>query len=283
MLLECESCGAPLDVAERASIVRCHYCGRSASVTKFRTVSPQTPAGFVPPEQWIPPSNSSFPGAPLPYRPRAVRRGLGVGMFMSLSLMALGGFVAWRVTAAVEAATPQPDQVKNLVGQALSVVGSAVDLAAKVRSTGTTLTGDLVPVVCRGNDQATITGKTLSIPTGVPVIASGNCTLRLVQCTVSGATGITASGNATVVIEGGSIAGKGPAVVLTDNATLEASSGARLTGEVTITATGNAHAQVRDSSVSGGHVAVHTSGAATVDTSGSNVEGQVLGGKRLRH
>jgi hypothetical protein len=282
MLLECESCGAPLDVAERASIVRCHYCGRSASVAKFRTVSPETPAGFVPPEQWIPPSNSGIPSTPLAYRPRPARRGLGAGLFMSLSLLALGGFVAWRVTSAVEAATPQANQVKDLVGQALSVVGTAVDLAAKVRTNGS-LSGDVVPVLCRGNDNATISGKTLSIAAGVPVVASGNCTLHLVQCTVDGATGIAASGNATIVIDGGSVAGKGPAVVLSDNATLDVSGNARLSGEVTINASGNAHAMVRNSSVSGNHVAVHTSGAAVVDTTSASVQGQVLGGKRARH
>jgi LSD1 subclass zinc finger protein len=281
MLLECESCGAPLDVAGGASVVRCHYCGRSASIGEFRTVSPQTPPGFVPPEQWTPSPRSGVPSAPLAYRPRHARRGLGVGLFMSLSLLALGGFVAWRITSAVEAATPAPNQMKDLVGQALSVVGTAVDLAAKVRATGS-LTGDVVPVVCRGNDNATITGKTLSLAAGVPVVASGNCTLRLVQCTVSGATGIAASGNATVVVEGGSIAGKGPAVVLSDNATLDVSGASRLSGEVTITASGNAHAMVRNSSVSGGHVAVHTSGAAVVDTTSASVQGQVLAAKRGR-
>src|SRR5581483_11877251 len=152
------------------------------------------------------------------------------------------------------------------------------DVAKAQQGLGAPPTGDTVPVVCKGSDDVTITGKRLSMPWGVPVVATGNCVLRLVDCAIDGATGITASNNANVSIQGGSVAGKGPAVVLMGNSTLDVTGGARLSGEMTITAATNARARVRGSSIVGGHVAIQSSGNASVDTEGSEVKGRVLGG-----
>jgi hypothetical protein len=278
MLLECESCGAPLDVAENTAVVRCHYCGRSATVEQFRKVAPTTPAGFVPPAQWTPPESASVPSRPLRYRPR---RGRGGSAFSFLVIVAcIIGFVAWRVTSAVQAVTVTADtnDLKSMFAKALDVASAAVDVAKAQQGRGAPPTGDSMPVVCKGSDDVTITGKRLSMPAGVPVVATGDCVLRLVDCTVDGATGITASNNASVSIRGGSVAGKGPAVVLMGNSKLDVTDGARLSGEMTITAAANAHARVRGSSVVGSHVAVQATGNASVDTEGSEVKGRVLGG-----
>ena len=278
MLLECESCGAPLDVAEDTPVVRCHYCGRSATVERFRKVAPQTPAGFVPPAQWTPPESAEVPSRPLRYRPRRSRGG---PVFTSFFVVAgIIGFVVWRVTSAVQTVTvADTDQIKNMFAQALSVASAAVDVAKAQQGIGAPPTGDSLPVVCKGSDDVTLRGKTLDMPSGVPVVATGNCRLRLVDCTVSGATGITANGNASVTVEGGSVSGKGPAIVLMANSTLDVSGGARLSGEMTITAAANAHARVRGASITGSHVAVQATGNATVDTEGSQVTGRVLGGR----
>ncbi|HEX4340404.1 MAG TPA: hypothetical protein VH062_31060 [Polyangiaceae bacterium] len=279
MLLECESCGAPLDVQDGVSVVRCHYCGRSAAVDRFRQVAQVTPAGFVPPREWTPPASASVPSRPLTYRPRAVRRG-GCGAVMALVIAGVVGFVAWRATGAVDALTITTDstELKSMLSQALSAASAAVDVANQQKQLiGGGITGDTVPVICSGNDAATITGKVLSMPAGVPVIASGNCRLRLVNCTVTGVTGISATGNASVTVEGGTIAGKGPAIVLMGNTTLDVSGGASLTGDMTVTAAANAHARVRASSITGTHYAVQASGNASVDTETSKVTGRVLG------
>jgi hypothetical protein len=277
MLLECESCGAPLDVAEGTAVVRCHYCGRSATVERFRKVLPETPAGFVPPRQWTPPASASVPSRPLTYRPR--RRTAGWGAATALLIAGMVGVVAWRVGGAVSPVILSTDsaQLTSVLSQALSVASAAVDVARQRQGLGAT-PGDVVPVLCNGNDSVTLTGKTLAMPAGVPVVATGNCTLKLVDCTVSGVTAITASGNATVTIEGGSVSGKGPAIVLMGNSTLDVSGGARLDGEMTITAGSSSRARVRGSSVTGSHVAVHASGNATVDTASSEVKGRVIGG-----
>lgn len=279
MLLECESCGAPLDVAENTAVVQCHYCGRSATVEQFRKVAPQTPAGFVPPAQWTPPESASVPSRPLRYRPRRGRGGSVV--FTSLAMACIIGFVVWRATSAIQTVTVNADtaDLKSMFEKALTVASAAVDVAKAQQGLGPPPTGDAVPVVCKGSDEVTITGKRLSMPSGVPVVATGNCVLRLVDCVIDGVTGITASNNANVSIQGGSVTGKGPAVVLMGNANLDVSGGARLSGEATITAATNAHARVRGSSIAGGHVAVQSSGNASVDTEGSEVKGRVLGGR----
>lgn len=280
MLLECESCGAPLDVADDTTkTVRCHYCGRSATLERYRKVAPQTPAGFVPPREWTPPASADVPSRPLTYRPRR-RRG-GVGAMTALVVSGVVGVAAWRATSAMEQVTSatDPSQLKSMLAEALSVASAAVDVAKSRQGLAPSQTGDTVPLVCKGADDLTLTGKTLSLPAGVPVVAMGSCTLRLVDCTVSGATGITVNGNATVTVVGGSITGRGPAVVLMGNSTLDVSGDARLSGEMTITAAANARARVRSSSVTGAHIAVQATGNAAVDTETSQVSGRVVGGR----
>src|SRR5882724_9571846 len=98
MLLECESCGAPLDVAEGASVVRCHYCGRNAAVAQFRQVAPVTPQGFVPPAQWTPRQGTPDEGRPLKFRSRPRSR----GALASLLMTAVIGAIVWRVTSTVQ-------------------------------------------------------------------------------------------------------------------------------------------------------------------------------------
>jgi hypothetical protein len=277
MLLECESCGAPLDIKEGVNVIRCHYSGRSAELSKYRKVAPVTPAEFVPPKEWTPPASLPASGRPLKYRPRrSAARGAFTSLFMTA---AIGGFVAWQVRNAGQPAPAQPDQTKTMIGDALNVVSAAVDLA-KAKHAASLQAVTALPVVCNGTDDVTLMGKTLSLDTGIPIVASGNCTLKLVGCAVSGTTAIAASGNAKVTVEGGSLAGKGPAVTLTGNSELDVSGGTQLTGDMTITATANTRARIRGSEITGTHVAVKATGGATVDTSGSVVHGQVAGSHR---
>jgi LSD1 subclass zinc finger protein len=293
MLLECHNCGAPLDVEQGAAKARCHYCGTRATVARLKTMSMETPKGWAPPSEWKPPPESSMAEETLLYRPAraaaSVARWIG---FSTLFTLGLGGFIAWRVTSAVENATgasslsmlTQPGQLEKVVGQAVSAVNQAAGAATKAarEAEENAGLGDVVPVVCAGNRHATITGKTLSLASGSPVIASGNCKLRLVACTVSGATGIVVRNNAEVVVEGGSVAGTGPAAVISDNGSIEVTSNARLSGEATLTVSGNGTVTVRDSAVSGRHVAIVASNNATVVTEQTTVEGQVVDKGRKR-
>jgi hypothetical protein len=238
-----------------------------------------TPAEFVPPKEWTPPESVPESGRPLRYRPhRSAVRGVFTSLFMTA---AIGGFVAWQVRNAGQPATPPANPTKTMIGDALNVVSAAVDLAKAKHAQGEqVITGAALPIVCSGNDDVTLMGKTITSDDAVPIVAAGNCTMKLVGCAVSGTTALTASGNAKVVVEGGSLAGKGPAVVLSGNAQLDVSGGTKLTGDATITATANTRARIAGSEITGTHIAVQATSNATVDTSGSVVHGKVGGLRR---
>lgn len=55
MLIECSYCGAPLDVRPNTRVTKCKYCDCTSQVQATRTVAPETPAGWRPPQQWTPP------------------------------------------------------------------------------------------------------------------------------------------------------------------------------------------------------------------------------------
>ncbi len=56
MIVECGHCGAPLDVDEHSTIVKCRYCRRANERTRVRTIAEQTPEDFAPPKKWKPPA-----------------------------------------------------------------------------------------------------------------------------------------------------------------------------------------------------------------------------------
>ena len=68
MLVECQQCGAPLDVGNDARLVRCSYCHTTNRVRSMRTLAVQAPPQWQPPPTWTPPAHFGAPAAPLPYR-----------------------------------------------------------------------------------------------------------------------------------------------------------------------------------------------------------------------
>ena len=274
MLLECENCGAPLDIQEGATTSRCHYCGKTAQVAALKTVADVTPRGWTPPTHWTPPAHKNLPPIPLAFRPARV---IGRLVSLSISLAVFGVLAGVAVPILVNmkrsalTTLGSSSQVQNALGQALGAIQGAVNQAGV----------PTVPLSCTGNEQITLNGQTLSLPTGIPVVASDNCGLRLVGCTVVGSVAISARGNARVTIEGGSVRGTGPAITAAGNAAIDASGGATLDGEATITASENATVTLRGASVSGRHVAIHTSGNASVNASGGTVRGLVAGTRRV--
>jgi len=67
MIVECQNCGAPLDVRPQDWFARCQYCGQNQRVKKARTQFNQTPAGWRPPQVWTPPQHFHARSVPLNY------------------------------------------------------------------------------------------------------------------------------------------------------------------------------------------------------------------------
>jgi len=63
------------------------------------------------------------------------------------------------------------------------------------------------PIQCSANDTIVLDGVTIDAGGGAAVTASGNCTVRLTNCTLRGDVVIVASGNANVSTAGCQIAG----------------------------------------------------------------------------
>lgn len=71
MLVQCQKCGAPLDVKGTERMIRCAYCGTTTKLAGTHTIASETPDGWKPPKQWVPKPESHLPSKPLAYRPRA--------------------------------------------------------------------------------------------------------------------------------------------------------------------------------------------------------------------
>ncbi len=94
-------------------------------------------------------------------------------------------------------------------------------------------------VMCGGNDEVNLKGRTVTVPGGAAFDVGGNCTVVLTDCTITAQKGITGGGNAQVTLTGGSLTGT----------------------EAAIDVGGNAHVDVAGTHVSG---AVHAGGNAKV-------------------
>jgi hypothetical protein len=283
MLIECDNCGAPLDVTGDAATSRCHYCGKTSEVKRLKTVATETPEGWVPPKAWTPPEHTSLPREPLLYRPmRAIGR--IVSFWLTFGGIVVVGLVGWRVSTAVQqaanaplAALQQSQEVQNAVKTAVGALENQINAAARAPGGGTG-----VPLVCSGNDAVTVTAKDLSAPGGTPIQAAGNCTLRLVNCTASGAVAIDVAGNARVTIEGGTFTATRAAITLAGNGFVDATAGARFSGEPAVNVSGNATARFREASLAGRRIAIETSGNASVEAAGATIQGAIAGTRRVR-
>ncbi len=103
MIVECKSCGAPLDVDGKERYVRCSYCQKTNRVKTLRTLHFERPPGWSPPPTWTPPPSVAAPPVPLPRRPAPPpRRSSSIWLFAILMLLP-GAFAVllpmWRAGA----------------------------------------------------------------------------------------------------------------------------------------------------------------------------------------
>src|SRR5262245_36331265 len=172
---KCPECGARLPSAPGRHV--CVYGQHEVVVPEAR---PRPAAG--------PPGAAA--GAPDAATARAAVRSVGAiaGAVALLSLV-IGGAVIWQTTRSIGGA---------FATGAAALGGNASGVAAWDGKTS---------FECAGNQQLVIEDQKAEL-SGTVVIASGNCHLRIVRCTLKGDTAIEAAGNARVVVEGGAVEGR---------------------------------------------------------------------------
>lgn len=87
MLIECNNCGAPLDVSSGARQVRCGYCRMTSPVRRMRTLSVQAPADWQPPKVWMPPPQAPQPSVALHYTATTTQGASGAGPLIVVALL----------------------------------------------------------------------------------------------------------------------------------------------------------------------------------------------------
>src|SRR6185436_15475238 len=104
---------------------------------------------------------------------------------------------AFQMTSAVNtsaknalAGLNQPE-VGDQIANALGAVSKAALAASQAAQAARAAKAGQPPISCSGNDELSFTDQSLLLSAGVPITASGNCTVRLTRCTVHGTTAIT--------------------------------------------------------------------------------------------
>jgi LSD1 subclass zinc finger protein len=127
MLIECNHCGAPLDVKPNARTTKCTYCDTTTQIKSSRTVAFETPPGWAPPPQWTPPANFAADSAKaLAYHATtAVSR-----IVKTVILLAILGAVLPMVISVLLATVETKRQEPNML-KVLSAAESAIQQATK--------------------------------------------------------------------------------------------------------------------------------------------------------
>jgi hypothetical protein len=131
MLIECNYCGAPLDVRPDQRLTKCKYCDTTSQVLATRTVAPETPPGWQPPRTWTPPAHVPADSAKtLVYHAAKTTRKI-VGVVIAVAVLgAVLPSVGWFATAMIGAFVSQNGK-SSAPG---SDVGSALEAAERAMS-----------------------------------------------------------------------------------------------------------------------------------------------------
>lgn len=163
MLIECDYCGAPLDVKPNRSTAKCAYCGKTSQIEQARQVAQQTPNGWRPPPTWTPPQHVPAPSdQALKYR-RVVGRVIVLAVALPmLFTVGIGAVIAVVAGAQTSAATSALGEVTKQV-------------SARIETTQATETGRLDEVQTEALDQAltAVRQATQQIASGAGAQAAG--------------------------------------------------------------------------------------------------------------
>jgi DNA-directed RNA polymerase subunit RPC12/RpoP len=246
MLLECDYCGAPLDLIDTTRIATCSYCGRKSLVAALKTIETRTPPGWRPPPVWTPPRHVPAPSLPMAYhRPRARVSPL-LPLLGVMIALAVGGVVVFGVAGGA-AMVPMLDQA--------------------VRWDGTST------FVCAPNETVVLEGKTAKLD-GAVIEAQSNCRLTLRKCRFAGAYAVRAGSNVEIVIEQSTLEGSVVAVETGTNTTLRVRAASRLSGrEAGVRTSHNAQIELLESTLVSDGTALASGSNAKLDFRSSELRG----------
>lgn len=262
MLIECQNCGAPLDITPNAWFVKCRYCAKSSRVAGLNTVAPQTPPGWQPPPVWTPPAH--FPARSVPIEYHQPRAPVGAITFLALALFLVG------VSGAVVFMTSSAG-----TGSSFSVQGPAPRVEPpKPELTKAQAWDGRSTLSCSIGETLEIDGKQASFD-GTLIDAAISCTLRIKNCKLKGRTIIAAAMNAKVEIENSTLdaelividAAQASQVSLQKSSRLSsADDGIRMAQAARLT--------MRDSSIDAKGVAVDLGAASKLTADGGSIAGK---------
>ncbi len=189
MLIECQNCGAPLDVRPRDKIVSCRYCKRQNRVNQTRTIAQQTPQGWQPPQRWVPPQHFPAPSVEIQFDSSGVASGARTGCIVGLAMMIV------LIGAAVAMFVIMADGSSSSGGGLSGLSGLTGAAGWDGKST----------LQCGTNESLTIENKVANVPNGPVVQADTNCKLTIINSKLSGQTGIAGDMNLTVTMRQSSI------------------------------------------------------------------------------
>lgn len=252
MLIECKKCGAPLDVKGTERVTRCKYCGATTKLRETKTIAAQTPTGWSPPREWIPPQHVKASSShPLRYRRR--RAPAGCSLVGCIPLLA--------VLTGVGISLYASGQLERLpfVGKVARWDGHET-------------------LECAVNERLVIEGKEADVTNGPVVQATGpNCHVLIRGSRLRGGEVVRGGINTEITVEDSTleaaydgIAGRGPNMVV------------RVTGQSTIVAGGDAigggdnlEVEVHGATVRGGRAAIRGGYNTVVSLTQAHVEGMV--------
>ena len=184
-VLKCPNCNAPANPAPGQPTYRCGYCGATFD-TGFRPPEPQAPQQGPTIIVLGPGHSHSEPDFAMPVR--AVSSGIGTIVRLAIILVivsAAGGF--------------------TMLSRCSSLASSMVWDGSE-------------PFSCAGNDDVAVKGVHAQFNAGTAVSVSGNCHFTCTDCTIRAPVAFDVTGNGSVTVINGNVAGTAMLVDASGNA-----------------------------------------------------------------
>lgn len=275
MLIECNKCGAPLDVKGTERVVRCRYCGTSTKLRSTRTLAARTPDGWAPPPVWTPPEHVPARSRPLRYR---VRKPSRIPPLVGCVVTVLGmgaGLAGTLVSSGVE--IPFFGKVARWDGRSTLVCDLNEELVIEDREV-TVLDGPVVDASAT-NCRVVIRGSRLSGPEVVhggmnTTVTVEDSTLEASEVAISGSPNLTVFVRGTTTVQGGRAAISGDL-----NLEVEVNGGAVRADGAAIAGGLNPEVRLTQARVEGGQHALRLEQNADVEIRDSEVVGPTEWGR----